>query len=228
MTRSPLRPRPRPDTLSVMQSVFEQLLTPAYIPFAVSFVVMIGIGLIEAVGLGLGHIDVHAEVGGDVEAHGGGASLLDWLGLGEMPILIWLTSLLACFTLLGLAIQQAATAWVGEPLAPGLAVGVAAVGGLLLNTVVANGLARVLPGLETTAITADELLRSRGTVVEGTARRGQPTRAKVIDRFGQAHYVMIEPHDDTGVIGQGESALLVRREGSLFFAVADVSQLRTL
>ena len=29
-------------------------LTPPYLPFAIAFVVMIGIGLIEAIGLGLG------------------------------------------------------------------------------------------------------------------------------------------------------------------------------
>ena len=40
--------------------------------------------------------------------------MLDWLGLGgELPILIWLTSLLGCFTLAGVAIQQGATALAG-------------------------------------------------------------------------------------------------------------------
>jgi hypothetical protein len=53
--------------------------------------------------------------------------------------------------------------------------------------------------------------------------RGSPPRtagpSKVIDRYGQAHYVMVEPHHDEDVIPQGETALLVRREGSLFFAL---------
>ena len=34
------------------------LLTPAYVPFLIAFVVMIGIGVIEAIGLGLGHVDL--------------------------------------------------------------------------------------------------------------------------------------------------------------------------
>ncbi|URD60725.1 YqiJ family protein [Sphingomonas sp. KRR8] len=207
-----------------MASLLLDLLTPAYIPFVISFVVMLGIGLIEAVGLGLGHIDVHPDVTGDADADG--ATLLDWLGLGEMPVLIWLTALLACFTLLGLATQQVAAAWLGAPLSPAIAAVGAGVGGLILNTYVSSGLARILPGLETTAITSDELLRLRGTVLEGTARRGRPARAKVVDRFGQAHYVMIEPHEDSDTIAQGETALLVRHEGSLFFALPDVSQLR--
>ena len=192
--------------------MFAQFLTPAYLPFAVAFVVMIGIGLIEAVGLGLGHLDLDGHVG-DVDAHGAG-SVLDWLGLGgELPVLIWLTSLLGCFTIAGIAIQQGATALVGAPLAWGWAIGGAFVAGAPLNTLAANGLARVMPGYETTVISTDDLLRYRGTILEGTARRGAPARAKVVDRHGQAHFVMVEPHDDADAIASGERALLVRREG---------------
>jgi len=195
--------------------MFAQFLTPDYAPFAIAFVVMIGIGLIEAIGLGFGHLDLH----GDADADGG---LLDWLGLGrELPILIWLTSLLGCFALAGVAIQQVATVFTGAPLHWGVAVGGALVIGSMLNTLAANGLARIMPGFETSAITTDELLRRRGTILEGAARRGSPARAKVIDQFGQAHFIMVEPHRDDDSIAQGESALLVRREGNMFFAVPD-------
>jgi len=196
-------------------------------PFAISFVVMLGIGLIEAIGLGLGHLDLDGGIYAD-GTDSPGVTLLDWLGLGDIPILIWLTSLLACFTVLGIAVQQIAEASFGSPISAAFAAGGALFGGLVLNTFVANGLARVLPGLETTAISSDELVRLRGTVLDGAARRGQPARAKVVDHFGQAHYVMIEPHEDGDVIGQGETALLVRREGSLFFALPDASTLRAL
>ena len=194
-----------------------QLLTPAYLPFAIAFVVMIGIGLIEAVGLGLGHLDLDAEV--DADGHQG---VLDWLGLGsELPILIWLTSLLGCFTIVGIAIQQGAAALMGAPLPWTLASGGALVAGGLLNTLAANGLARIMPGFETSVISTDDLLRRRGTILEGTARRGMPARAKVVDQHGQAHFIMVEPHDDTDTIGTGEMALLVRRDGKLFFALPD-------
>lgn len=201
--------------------MFALLLTSSYAPFAIAFVVMIGIGLIEAIGLGFGHLDLHGHAGAEIEG-----SVLDWLGLGgELPILIWLTSLLGCFTLAGIAIQQIATAVLGAPLHVGLASGGAFVAGSLLNTLAANGLARIMPGFETTAIETDDLLRRRGTILEGTARRGKPARAKVVDQHGQAHFIMVEPHDDGDAIAQGETALLVRREGALFFALPDVSTL---
>jgi hypothetical protein len=198
-----------------------EILTPPYLPFAIAFTVMIGIGVIEALGLGLGQAEVEAELG--IEAHDG---LLDWLGFGnELPILVWLTSLLACFSLAGLAAQQTATALTGSPLSWWLASLVALFLGGLINTLAANVLARVLPRFETTVIHTDDLLRCRGTILEGTARRGAPARAKVVDQHGQAHFVMVEPHDDADALQAGGTALLVRREGKLFFGLPEVNTL---
>jgi len=199
------------------QAMLAQLLTPAYLPFAVAFAVMIGIGLIEAIGLGLGHLDLDGDVGAD-----GHSGVLDWLGLGgELPILIWLTSLLGCFTLAGVAIQQIAEAIHGTPIAWPLAAGGALVSGGILNTLAANGLARIMPGFESTVISTDDLLRQRATLLEGTARRGAPARAKVVDRHGQAHFILVEPHDDADTIASGEIVLIVRRDGARFFALPD-------
>ncbi|MBN9144462.1 MULTISPECIES: OB-fold-containig protein [unclassified Novosphingobium] len=192
-------------------------LTPPYLPFAIAFLVMIGIGLIEAIGLGFGSLDLHGDV-----APSGSAGLLDWLGLGrDIPILIWLTSLLACFTLTGVALQNIAVAVVGGPLAWWLACGIALLLGGLLNTLAANGLMRIMPSFETTAISTDDLLARRGVILEGTARRGAPARAKVVDHYGQAHFIMVEPHNDKDEITSGQSALIVRREGPIFFVLPD-------
>ncbi|KHA65064.1 MULTISPECIES: OB-fold-containig protein [Sphingomonas] len=201
--------------------MFAIFLTTAYAPFAIAFVIMFGIGLIEAIGLGLGHLDLDADVYAETDS-----GVLDWLGFGhELPILIWLTSLLGCFTLTGIAIQQGATALTGGPLHWGLASGGALVAGSLLNTLAANGLARIMPGFETSVISTDDFLRRRGTILEGTARRGSPARAKIVDQHGQAHFIMVEPHDDADVIATGETALIVRRDGKLFYALPDANAL---
>jgi hypothetical protein len=195
-------------------------LTPDYAPFAVAFVVMIGIGLIEAVGLGLGHVDLHADTGSHLE----GPAMLDWLGLGSgLPILVWLTSLLACFTFAGVALQQLAAGLAGAPLHWGVATGGALAIGGVLNIFAVGGLRKVMPGYESTVIATEDLIMRRGTVLEGTARRGHPARAKVVDQFGQAHYIMVEPHHDSDEVAQGETALLVRKVGTLFFVLPDAS-----
>jgi hypothetical protein len=198
--------------------MFDLFLAQAYAPFTFAFIVMIGIGLIEAIGLGAGQFDLHAEA----DVHGG--SLLDWLGVGRgLPILIWLTSLLACFTLCGVALQQLVTATLGVPLHWSIASAGALATGGLLNRFAVAGLARVMPTFESTVISTDDLLMRRGTVLEGAARRGRPARAKVVDQHRQAHYIMVEPHHDGDVIAEGETALIVRKEGATFFVVPDTS-----
>ena len=205
--------------------MFDLFFTSGYAVFAVAFVVMLGIGAIEAIGLGLGHFDLNPDLEISAESGGlGSAGVLDWLGLKSgLPILIWLTSLLACFTIAGVAVQQIATAVVGGPLHWSIASIIALVIGGCANGFAAAGLARVMPEYESSIIDAADLVRRRGTILEGSARRGHPARAKVIDQHGQAHYVMVEPHHDDDVIGPGEIALLVRRDGLLFFGQPDES-----
>jgi len=211
-----MRPVDGPDNHGPL--LFSIFLTPDYAPFAIAFLAMVGIGLIEAIGLGIGHLDLDHDIDGDV----GHWSVLDWLGLGsQIPILIWLTSLLACFSLSGVALQQVATAIGGAPLQPTIAAGIAAAAGLVLNGFVASGFARILPTYESTVISRDELIRRRGTILEGQAKRGAPARARVVDQHRQVHYVMVEPHNDADVLSQGDTGLLVRREGTVFFLLPD-------
>ncbi|CAH0356821.1 OB-fold-containig protein [Sphingobium sp. CECT 9361] len=199
--------------------MFSLILSPDYAVFSIALVIMLGIGAIEAVGLGFGHLDLDNDIGTDVN----GPGVLDWLGLKTgLPVLIWLTSLLGCFTLTGFAIQQIATAITGAPLHWALASGIALFVGGIANSFASTLLARIMPEYESTVIDTEDLLMRRATVVEGASRRGHPARAKVVDQHGQAHYVMVEPHHDADVVGQGESALLVRRQGPTFFVQPDL------
>jgi membrane protein implicated in regulation of membrane protease activity len=197
---------------------FDFALTDAYLPFTTSFALMCGIGLVEAVGLGLGSLDldmdhdVHTEID---------STMLSWLGLAnEMPILIWLTSLLACYTVGGFAIQQGAEALLSGPLEWPVAAASAAPAALFLNFFAANGLHRVLPKTETTVILTESLLGRRGTLIGCDAAPGLAARAKIVDQHGQAHYVTVLPHEDR-TIPEGSEVLLVRREGDVFYAITD-------
>lgn len=189
------------------------LSSPEYAIFSIALIVMLGIGTIEAIGLGIGHLDIDA----------GGDGLLSWLGLKTgLPVLIWLTAFLGCFTLIGFAIQQTATAVTGTPLHWSIAGGLSLIIGGISNAYISSGLARLMPEYESTVISSDDLIMRRATVLEGASRRGHPARAKVVDQYGQAHYVMVEPHHDNDIIAQGESALLVRRAGPTFFIQPDI------
>lgn len=203
--------------------VLDFALTDPYVPFTISFALMLGIGLIEAIGLGLGTLDIGIDGHGhghDLHAHAD-TSLLDWLGLGEdMPILIWLTSLLSCFTVAGFGIQQTAEAIAGGALDWPIAVAGATPAALVLNLFAANGLHRILPKTETTAISAGDLLGKRGRLIDSDAAPGRPSRAKIVDQHGQAHYVAVLPHEDV-TIPLGTEVLLVRRDEYAFYAITD-------
>lgn len=201
-------------------------LTDAYAPFTISFLLMCGIGMIEAIGLGLGSLDIDAG-GHDLDI--GDHSPLHWLGFGEdMPILIWLTSLLACFSVAGFGIQQIAEGVAGGTLAWPIASGAAVPSALFLNFFAANGLHKVIPKTETTAIGVDDMVGLRGFVVDASATPQLASRAKIVDRHGQMHFVPVKPHEDQ-TIQPGEPVLLVRRDGAMFYAVTDdVPQLRPI
>jgi membrane protein implicated in regulation of membrane protease activity len=193
------------------------ILAPENLPFSVALLVMLMIGLVEALGLGLSavHLDLHFD------AHADGPDLLAWLGIGRVPILMLLVVFLALFGMVGLAVQQGAAALAGQPLAPALASAVAVLGALPLTGIGARGLARIMPQDETTAVSLDSLVGKRGTVTIGTARRGSPAQVRVRDSFGQPHYVMVEPHDEAHPLAEGATVLLARREGHIFIGLGE-------
>jgi Inner membrane protein YqiJ, OB-fold/Inner membrane protein YqiJ, N-terminal len=187
--------------------MFDFIAAPGNLPFAVALTVMLLIGIVEAIGLGASAAHV------DIDADGGGA-LLDWLGVGRVPLLMLLVVFLAAFGLLGLALQQA----IG-PLSVWIAAPIAAVAALPVTGIGARALARIMPQDETTAVSLDTLVGKRGTITVGTARSGSPAQARVRDIHGQSHYVMVEPHDPAHIIAEGEIVLLVRRDGHVFTAL---------
>jgi membrane protein implicated in regulation of membrane protease activity len=189
------------------------MMAPENLPFAVALLLMLMIGAVEALGLGVGAAGVDADVDADTD-------LLGWLGLGRIPLLMLIVVLLALFGLVGIAGQQVAAALFGAPLSPWIAGPAAFLASLPLAGVAARGLEKVLPRDETTAVSLEELVGRRATIVVGTARQGSPARASVRDRHGLTHYVMAEPTDGQGV-GEGGTLLLVRREGEIFVGLPE-------
>ena len=201
--------------------MIELLTAPANLPFSVVLIVMLLIGLIEAIGLGASVAHLHV----DVDAHVDGIDPLAWLGVGRIPLLMVIVVFLAVFGLVGLTVQQLAAAFAGAPLSPWLAGPAAAAAALPLTGFGARGLARVLPQDETTAVSLDTLVGKRGTITIGIARRGSPAQARVRDVHGQVHYVMVEPHDEAHPLEAGDTILLARREAHVFIALGQADGL---
>ena len=201
--------------------MFDFFLLPGNLPFSVALLLMLMIGAAELIGLGASSVASGRPRGRACRWR----RLLAWLGIGKVPLLIVLDRVAGP---LRLARHRAAAArhrLSGGPLSPWLAAPAAFVGALPLTGIGARGLARILPSDETTAIGLGALLGRRAEIVIGESRRGCPARARVRDVHGQTHYVMVEPTDDDVVLTTGATALLVRREGELFFGLPDANPL---
>lgn len=190
--------------------MLQLLVAPEAVVFTAALVLMLAIGAIEALGLGA------SGLGLDLDLDSG---LLDWLGVGRVPLLILLVAFLAAFGAIGLAGQQALLALTGRLASPLIATPAAFAVALPATAVLARVLARVMPRDETTAFEIDDLVGRAGTITVGRAALGSPARTRVLDPHGQAHHVLVEPNDPSQIFAEGDTVLLVRREGAGFRAI---------
>lgn len=196
------------------------LLAPHNLPFLIAFVAVGVVALIALTGVGEaleGAGDFDAPDG--LAAGGFGEALSALFGLGRVPLMVWLACLLFTFGTIGVIGQAVLTGVLGAPLSAPLAALLAGGAALPINGLTVRPLAAIMPRDETTAVTLDDLVRRDARIQIGTARAGSPARAHVTDRHGQAHFVMVEPHDTASELREGDTVLLVRREGQTFFAV---------
>jgi len=200
------------------------LLADHNLPFAVALMLMVMLAVLQAAGLGdlFGEPEVEVDLDVDADADAGGAAggLMSLLGIGRVPFLIWLAVFLLLFAALGVSIQGLADSLTGSPLYRWLAAALAGGAALPVTGALVRPLARILPHDETSAVGLDSLVGRRGVIVTGRAAAGYPARARVQDRFGQPHHVMVEPHEASAEMQEGEQVLLVRREKETFYCVA--------
>jgi hypothetical protein len=202
----------------------ELLLDPSTWLFTAAIGLVLGLAVIESLGLLLGHgglsgwaehwlPDLH-----DSDADG----LLGWLHLGKVPLTILLIVFLTAFSLAGFVAQMLARQILGQFLPLPLAAAGAVVLALPAVRVLGGALGRIIPKDETFAVSLDELVGRIATVVTGTARHGRPAQARVRDTLGRSHYVMVEPDHAGDEFPVGSEVLLVRRAGgSRFQAIAN-------
>ena len=198
------------------------LLEPHNMPFAAALVIMLVLALVQLIGVAdLGDADVDLDVDGEGLPD---ASMLDGLltllGIGRVPLTIWLAMFLLMFAGIGLSIQELAANLTGGPLYSWLAALIAGVAALPVTGIFARPLGRIMPRDHTTAVSTDSLVGRRARITDGIARHASPARARVKDVHGQSHYVMVEPHEASSELHAGDEVLLVRREGNQFYATA--------
>ncbi|MFA3917644.1 OB-fold-containig protein [Ruegeria hyattellae] len=147
-----------------------------------------------------------------------------WLGLGKMPTMIWLATLLMGFGLSGMGLQLALRDLIGLNLPGWLAAIPAAAFGIWFARGFGAVFARLLPRTETEATSVRRLSRRRGVITQGTASKGRPAEVRVTDRFGNAHYLRAEPMRDGESLSQGTEVLVLRDRRSGDFVLIGMSE----
>lgn len=190
--------------------------TPETLPFGVALLIMIGLGVIEGIGIFIAMspsqiFDHHFELDHpDIDGP------LGWLHVGRVPILVLLILFLLGFAISGYVIQILCSSLFGGYI-PAL---VATIPATLIGLSTVRGLggllALIIPKDETTAVSEQTLIGRAGIVATGTARQGMAAQVKIRDQHGYYHYLMVEPDEAGMEFEEGSEVLIVKKQGAIY------------
>lgn len=216
--------------------MIEFLTAPANMPFTIALCVMAGIAALELItmllGFALSHLvdsaipglDHDVDVGLDLDHDGhvsAGEHVLGWFHVGQVPVLILFVLLLLGFGLVGVTTQWIALNSMGSPLPLAGAIPIALVAGFVVVNLIGGIVKKTVLRDESTAVSAESLVGHSATITLGATTKGTPSQAKLKDKHGQTHYVMVEPMHDDVRYEPGQSVLLVERTGHKYLVIED-------
>lgn len=213
------------------------MLVPQNFPFMIALTVLLFIAIVEGVGAimgaGLSSILDQFSPNSDIDLGIDGTSLdtpgpigkvFSWFCVKRVPVLILLIVFLFLFGIVGLLIQDCIQTLFGFLLPAFIASVLTFIVILPLVRVTTTILSKIIPKDETAAVSRDSLIGRTAEVTLGEAKQGYPTQAKVKDRFGKMHYLMVEPDEPEEFFNKGDVVLLVKHDGVRFFAIQPNNQ----
>jgi len=188
------------------------------LPFGVAFVLLILIVLVESLGSLLAASPGHLLDNLLPEDFGEGAldRLLGWLHLGKVPSLVLLVLFLLGFSLAGYGLQLTIGALFGHYLPALLAALLVIPVGLFTTRSLGGLLARLIPHDESSAISEQSLLGLPGIISQGIAKDGWAAQARVRDKHGRTHYLLVEPDITDEQFDEGTPILIVSKVGAIW------------
>lgn len=203
------------------------ILAEATRPFAIAIGVVMALALLEALFLFAGHAlsglvdnilpdDIDGPDGVDGSAL---STALSFFGIGKVPVLVVLIVLLTLFGLAGFIIQAAVHMATGGYLPALIAVVPAAIASGYATRSVALAIGRVMPNLESSAVSRDSFIGRTAVVTLGDIKVGSPGQAKLRDQHGQIHYLLIEPDQPDVKLTTGQTVLIVGQRKHIFLAI---------
>ncbi len=216
------------------------------IPFTVAIVLMLAIAVLEGVtsvmGMGISNLldsilpdldldvdidaDVDVDVDTDIDINTGPSiftKFLSWIQVGKVPLLVLLIAGLTVFGIAGFFVQSASKFFIGGYLPWFIAIFPALIISMPVIRVSAKILSKIIPDDDTSAVSQDSFIGQIATITLGKAEKGKPAEAKLKDKFGQTHYLMIEPDKENDIFRQSEQVLIVSRNGSVYKAIKNTN-----
>lgn len=186
---------------------------PSNSPFTVALGILIFLFAVELVALLMSFSPSHFldSLIPDFDAH-----WADWLHLGKVPLFALLSIFLFAFSMTGLGVQALSITLIGAPIALVLTTSVASLIGVLAMHFIGNAVGRLIPTVETYAVSTESFIGRVGNIVTGDASAGSPSELKLKDEFGNMHYMMVEPVDPSEVLEEGCAVKIVCKDGSLY------------
>lgn len=196
----------------------ELLLAPHNLPFTVALG-LVALGSVLQILLGVGDaISLDGDLEADLPGGTPWGALLDFLGVGRIPSSIWLILFGLGFSFVGFALQLGAQKFLEAPFSPLLASLAALIASLPLVKTAGFVLKPLLPHDHTEAVLLETLVGREAQITVGTARRGRPAEARVLDKWGHPHYVMVEPELAETEFPTGSKILLIAKRDHIFRA----------
>lgn len=222
-------------------------LLPGNTPFVIALAVMLAMTILEIIsatmGMGISEMvdsvipefdaDIDVDIDADLDVADAGSAtnsivkLLTWFRIGEVPVIILFIIFLTGFGLIGLIFQFTLFQLFKLTLSPTLAAIPAFLAALPTVRVCGGFLGKHMPKDETYVVSEKSFLGQLATITMGTAQKGKPAQAKLKDKHGQTHYILIEPDKDAEHFSAGEKCIIVSQNGSVFYAIANTSEVLT-
>lgn len=136
-----------------------------------------------------------------------------------MLLVIFLTA----FGLIGLGLQSVAHRTLGSLLPGSFASIPAVLLGFPIVRLCGGILGKLMPKDETEAVAEASFIGRIAVVILGNASPGNPAEAKLKDKFGQTHYVMVEPDESDERFEKGTQVVLISQQGAVFKAIRNKS-----
>ena len=193
--------------------------------FSVAIFVVLSIAILEFLGLitGLslfGLLDDLLPLEADLDL--GDATpmaALSFLGVTKVPFSIWLIIFVTSFGMSGLVMNLISVQFSSSGLPQIVSIPSAVIFAFLLARLISGAWAQWFPQVDSNAVSSSTFEGLEGKITVGTAKQNSPAEAVVVDRFGQKHYLMVEPMDEEQTFSQGSKIVLVIKHHNVWWAI---------